>query len=628
MQTAHLNYFITQAFSLLPSIIVHLDKDEKPSCWAKFKALQKRFYDPEFRLAIVGNFSCGKSTFLNALLGENLLTVDVLPTTAIPTYIRWNKNALLKKIGRDKNKYNNPIIILKMTDGKAYPLTKSGKLAFERETGILLPNNVGAVIDTLTTTNSLIGKIKRVDLTFKERKGFENFCLIDTPGINPGDEASKYHILQTQNVLREYADAVILLYSAKDAMTRDTEEFMRDNASHLMAGAIIILTKMDLVPKRQVEKIISNTARLVKDRFKQTEPKIYSISAQRATDYFSGESKNPEDLQWANNFNNTLNEIIHQLSDRRSEIVSKRISNLMRELIDSISKTVTSELIKLEEKRTLLKKASAENLEREFNELNQTYENHLLEKINSNLQAMQDIVQKIIRDSREKLFQKIDAAKTSDELNNCLNISYPAIMKEASDKTLEQTKEQIISPINKSSQDYAKQVEECLNRYERYLGAVSTQAATIKNEQNFAITTVAPKVKESFFDNHLGKIGVAAFALFGVIGLAVVAGNYFWNKSSRFNEKKNRAKKDVSQKLNDYETKLLVACKESINQTKEETLTWARDLLEKYKAEYKTTFESIEKNYNERVAEIEARIIRDKKNIGRIQDLKNFSSEI
>ena len=112
------------------------------------------------------------------------------------------------------------IITLTMTDGKIYTLTRAGKVDFKRETMIHLPDGTGEIIDTLTTTNELINKILRVDLTFPERRGFENFCLIDTPGINPGGEESKEHILQTQKVLREDADAVIVLYSAKDAMTR------------------------------------------------------------------------------------------------------------------------------------------------------------------------------------------------------------------------------------------------------------------------------------------------------------------------------------------------------------------------------------------------------------------------
>lgn len=404
--------FIKQAFAILPPIIDSLNTDKKFSWAEKIEALSTRFYDPEFRLAVIGNFSCGKSTFLNALLKENLLTAAILPTTAIPTYIRWNKETLLNQTGRDKRRYYNPIITLTMTNGKIYSLTKSGKIAFERETGIHLPKEPGKIIDVLTTTNSLIGKVARTDLTFRERKGFENFCLIDTPGINPGDEESKEHILQTQKVLREDADAIILLYSAKDAMTYDTEKFMLENASHLMVGTIIILTKMDLVPKGQVEKIINNTAHLVKVRFNQAEPKIYSVSAQKAIDYFSGKTSSDEDLKWANDFNATVNEIVTQLSDRRSEIISQRISNLMRELIDSISTTISSELDELERERVNLEKASSEKLEEEFGELNRLYTNSLSE-YRKNYQATFDDIER----AHNKRVAEVEAQISRDKEN-------------------------------------------------------------------------------------------------------------------------------------------------------------------------------------------------------------------
>lgn len=58
-----------------------------------------RLHDPEFRLAIVGDFSCGKSTFPNAFIGEELLTTDNLQTTAIPTEIlRKVKNRATERI--------------------------------------------------------------------------------------------------------------------------------------------------------------------------------------------------------------------------------------------------------------------------------------------------------------------------------------------------------------------------------------------------------------------------------------------------------------------------------------------------------------------------------------------------
>lgn len=42
-------------------------------------------------VAVFGEFSSGKTTFLNALLGEELLSVSLEPTTAVPTFIRYGR---------------------------------------------------------------------------------------------------------------------------------------------------------------------------------------------------------------------------------------------------------------------------------------------------------------------------------------------------------------------------------------------------------------------------------------------------------------------------------------------------------------------------------------------------------
>ncbi len=45
------------------------------------------------RLALIGGFSTGKSTLINAILGEKLLTTRVNPTTVCPTYIQYNPSS-------------------------------------------------------------------------------------------------------------------------------------------------------------------------------------------------------------------------------------------------------------------------------------------------------------------------------------------------------------------------------------------------------------------------------------------------------------------------------------------------------------------------------------------------------
>lgn len=266
--------------------------------------LKQKYEDPEFRLAVIGNFSCGKSTFLNALLRRNMLTVDTQPTTAIPTYIRWNKSSITQYLVRMREEQRRkrtlwqkivdffrelfhklppidqnpaePYINVYGINHKQYLLYGNGVADFEADMGISLPHEINKMVDYLTTTNKLAAKIEKIELSFPERDGFQNFCLIDTPGVNPGDDAAQYHIVQTQSVLRKEADAAIVLYPAKDAMSKDLERFISENAAHLMGDAIVLLTKMDIVPsEKEQEKILNRTKQLVAQRFNQSEPVVY-----------------------------------------------------------------------------------------------------------------------------------------------------------------------------------------------------------------------------------------------------------------------------------------------------------------------------------------------------------------
>lgn len=51
--------------------------------------LSARLSEGQFHLAVLGQFKRGKSTLLNALLGEAILPTAVVPLTAIPTFIRF-----------------------------------------------------------------------------------------------------------------------------------------------------------------------------------------------------------------------------------------------------------------------------------------------------------------------------------------------------------------------------------------------------------------------------------------------------------------------------------------------------------------------------------------------------------
>ena len=72
-----------------------IDWPQWPSSWAKvqlaadLRQLVARINEGRFFVACVGQFKRGKSTLLDALVGEPILPTGVVPVTAVPTVLRY-----------------------------------------------------------------------------------------------------------------------------------------------------------------------------------------------------------------------------------------------------------------------------------------------------------------------------------------------------------------------------------------------------------------------------------------------------------------------------------------------------------------------------------------------------------
>ena len=63
--------------------------------------LAERLQEGRFHLAVLGQFKRGKSTLLNALLGEEVLPAAVVPLTARPTFIRHGEQRRVRVVFED-----------------------------------------------------------------------------------------------------------------------------------------------------------------------------------------------------------------------------------------------------------------------------------------------------------------------------------------------------------------------------------------------------------------------------------------------------------------------------------------------------------------------------------------------
>lgn len=72
--------------------------------YSQLQALKQMLSQEKFTVVVLGEFSRGKSTFINALLGEALLPVDVLPETAVISAVSYGERPEVTVIHRDGTK--------------------------------------------------------------------------------------------------------------------------------------------------------------------------------------------------------------------------------------------------------------------------------------------------------------------------------------------------------------------------------------------------------------------------------------------------------------------------------------------------------------------------------------------
>jgi GTP-binding protein EngB required for normal cell division len=177
--------------------------------------LQARLAEGRFHLAILGQFKRGKSTFINALIGEEILPSSVIPVTSIPTFIQYG----------DRMKI---VIHFQNQEDKEYMIENS------RELNRILSRYVS---ENENPKNTLC--VTHADV-FHPTPFLRDVVLIDTPGIG---STHRHNTEMTLSFLTQ-CDAAFLLVSSDPPITEVEVDFIRQ-VQERVARIFFILNKID-----------------------------------------------------------------------------------------------------------------------------------------------------------------------------------------------------------------------------------------------------------------------------------------------------------------------------------------------------------------------------------------------
>jgi len=210
-----------------------------------------------FHLVVLGQFKRGKTTFVNALLGEELLPVGVIPVTSVVTLVRYGSEKHFDAVFTDNSRRE-----IQSSDLKEY-ITEQGN-----------PENRKC--------------IRYVEITHPSVFLKDGIVLVDTPGIG-----SLYvHNTETTQDFIPHVDAAVVILSADLPVTQTEYQFLGEVAQHV-ERLFFVLNKSDLFAPSEMEEAVSYTYKVLTERMNDGSIHIVPMSARNA---LLGETAGAEDM--------------------------------------------------------------------------------------------------------------------------------------------------------------------------------------------------------------------------------------------------------------------------------------------------------------------------------------------
>ena len=210
-----------------------------------FEELKTKLLEEQFQVVVMGEFKRGKSSLINALLGETILPVASIPLTSVVTVVKSGPQTKAT---------------VEFLDGRSNeigPAAIEDYVAEERN-----PKNrkrVGRVI--VEAASSLLGK---------------GTLLVDTPGSG---SIYRHNTEAAQEYLPQ-ADAVIIVLSSDPPIGETEVQFLR-SVRRWTRKLFVVLNKIDYLAPSDLERSLQFTQRAVDEALGVRVP-LFPISAKLA----------------------------------------------------------------------------------------------------------------------------------------------------------------------------------------------------------------------------------------------------------------------------------------------------------------------------------------------------------
>lgn len=385
---------IYQLVETLKSTTKSLNLESTSQLYRDVEAVSHNLINPNFRIAVFGPFNHGKSTLINALLGNKTLPIDLIPTTGAAITVKYG-NELETRIN--------------FVDGKQ--IQRSG-------TNIL---KEFAILDDDRRMRNDVLSVEVLSPHPFLKTGVE---FLDLPGTNDREEQNA---LVKQQLLS--ADLVVQLLDARKLMTLEERENLRDWLLDRGIETVVFVANFLNLLEPEEQKQVQSRLRFVAESFRSQLPpgfsnlyRVDALPALRARLKGDTSAANTSGLvafeAALQNIAAVLKKDVETVSSPRIELIASqvqqslktKITPLLKDIKEFDNKNKAKNEIKFKAE-TLIKKGFAQSL----SELRDWFNlNNLLKKYQSD--AATELAQNNFQNwEKNNLKQDFDKLKTDLE---------------------------------------------------------------------------------------------------------------------------------------------------------------------------------------------------------------------
>lgn len=408
---------IKEQLDFFQSIVDTYLADSKGQGIAKeIKRIQDKQKDKKLYLAVVGEFSSGKSTFVNALLRKRILKEAVRPTTACATFIEKGQDDLKIEVSFNKKKFvaveTDFAKLLSYLQG----IYKSQIKGFNH------------IIEILTSEQEVAKQVTDLHLYIPDSNLPDNIVIIDTPGFNPGGDAVSNHYDITRNVVANVADAAIVLMPSGQAFSDTIGSFVSDYLRQYLHRCLFVITRGDdKKSKEERKEILQFTQKHCKEDFGLADARVFLESAITMLPV----KKIPDDMRaewsfWQNEFKSFETFVWNLLSKQKETIISEHVHNLSYVLSQQLRKELGKKQEELKAKKTFLDKSRVAKIQTVTDKLVSDAKS----SVSSQVSSIKYDVDSVVSSQRYNVEKVVDRELTEDSFDNLADTIIPKIESE------------------------------------------------------------------------------------------------------------------------------------------------------------------------------------------------------